>query len=306
MTLTVSFFIFENGQHLGSVQRDNILEVLIPKYTDAHNVFMSKRFHSHPNVVQWKVEYVFQYQSEINVFLKPVKNQPLSFAMYAKTQSKKVSFYLRPFLVVDVDFGFHSMVYNVSGENGDNNNYSSTLLPGELYKRRPCIILRADGMAAQVIPLTTQRKSKSDPKCIPISKESFDKLFFRYREKDSSALIHMVQTVSASRIFPPKLLNGSYSRSYLDQKITSDDQAKIELALAELHSKKAITDREILSRQLDNEKAQKFKVLTLNEKLKEEVLTKNQQVDDLTRKLLRIGEFLELGDSVDEIMNSFE
>ncbi|WP_305841101.1 type II toxin-antitoxin system PemK/MazF family toxin [Photobacterium leiognathi] len=267
---------------------------------------MSKKFHSYPDVVQWKVEYVFQYQSVINIFLKPVTDQPLSIAMYARTQSKKESFYLRPFYVVDVDFGFHSMVYDVGGEKGDNHNYSSTLLPGELYKRRPCIILRAEGKAAQVIPLTTQRKSESDPKSIAISEESFDKLFFRYREKKSSALIHMIQTVSSSRIFPPKSINGSYSRSYIEQKITKEDQDKIELALAELHSKKAITEREILSRQVDDERKQKFKVLAVNEKLKEDILIKNQQVDDLTGKLLKIGQYLDLGNDIDEIMNNFK
>lgn len=306
MNITVSFLVFENGLHLGTVQRDNILEVLIPKYNDAHNVFMSKRFNSYPDVVQWKVEYIFQYQSVINVFLKPVTDQPLSFSMHARKQSKKETFYLRPFFVVDVDFGFHSKVYNVDGEKGDNNNYSSTLLPGELYKRRPCIVLRAEGNTAQVIPLTTQRKSESDPKCISISEESFDKLSFRYRKKKSSALIHMIQTVSANRIFPPKLINGSYSRSYLDQKITNEDKEKIELALAELHSKKVIAEREILLRQLDNEKTQKFKVLALNKKLKEEILIENQNVKLLSEQLLKIGEYFDLGDNIDEIMNNFK
>jgi uncharacterized protein YifN (PemK superfamily) len=307
MNITVDFIHFKTGIPLGLVQRDNILEVLVPAFqANTHNVFMSKRFHAHPNVVQWKVEYVYHDNGTTYVFLNPIQDQPLSFAQYAKTQSKKESFYLRPFQIVDVDFGFPSNIYDSTGDKGKNQHYSSTLLPGELYKRRPCIVLSKDGPVAQVIPLTTKNGSNTDPKRVPISKKSFDSLSSRYRQKNSFALVHLIQTVSASRIFPPKLINGSYSRNYAGHEITKDDKASIELALAKLHSNKVITNREILENQLARETEQKLKLLDANQRLKDDILQKDMEKNTLENHIKSIGAYLELGEDIEDIIGHFK
>lgn len=309
MNITLEFIEFDTGTLLGRVKRDNILEALVPAFqADSHSVFMSKRFQSKPKVVQWKVEFIFHNQNITHVFLKPIQDQPLSFAEYAKSQSKADSFFIRQYHVVDVDFGFHSKIYDSSGEKGSNENYSSTLLPGELYKRRPCIVLSKEGSVAQVIPLTTQKKGEKDSKKVSISKDSFKELFFRYREKDSFALVHLIQTVSANRIFPPKLFNGRYSRNYASDthKILKADQINIESALAILHSNKAIVDRSILEKQLDSEKSQKSKLRDVNNRLKAELEEKDAENSILISQIKKIGEYLDLGETVEDIVANFE
>lgn len=306
MNITVNFIDFDSGDSLGSVKRSNILETLIPAFkTNTHNVFMNKRFSVRPDATKWKIEYIFHNDDITNIFIKAIDGQPLSFAQYSETQSKSDSFYLRPFQIVDVDFGFHSNVNNIHGEIGKNKIYSSTILPGELHKKRPCIILSTDGSVAQVIPLTTSKRTSSDPKRVAISHESFKNLFFRYREKDSFALIHMIQTVSANRIFPPKEKNGSYSRRYAAHKLEINDQKAIEEKLGEFFSKQALIDRTILTRQLESEKLQKAKLRDVNIQLREKLQGQELKKKELEQFIQLVGKFHGFGQDIDEIMTNF-
>ena len=224
------------GEKLGVTQHTDIIDAFIPSFKkEKHAVFINRKFTSQPDILSWRIIDIVTAEGTVDILLEP-SIYPLSLATYSQGQKKVPKFYLRKFRLVDVDFGFHFDIVKPCGTKTNNNYKLSALLPGELHKRRPCIVLSAEGNRVQVLPMSTKPKKGTSPYHIEISPQSFSNMNERYSEAPSFALLQMVQTVSINRVFPPKDIHGKCEPHYSRYKLTHADKLKVEQALSDQYS----------------------------------------------------------------------
>jgi uncharacterized protein YifN (PemK superfamily) len=210
------------------------------------------------------------------------------------------------FHIVEVDFGFYSDVFSIDGSMKRNQKYTEALLPGELHKRRPCILLAVQNRQVQVIPLSTKTTIGHDPKNVPLSKASFSKLASRYSEAQSYALLGMIQTVSVNRIFPPRNKNGKVEHKYQLYSIAAPDKNALKSALAQQYTHGIVYQNELLNRNLEKLSQEKMKILSSNNKLKDELKEIGATVDELRNFILRFGKDLGAGDTFEKIIHYYD
>lgn len=255
----------DDGSELGCVEFKDLSQVLIPDFKhNKHDVFLRNTFKTKTNVPLWKIVSLDIKGNIIEIVLES-KFPPDSLGEYARKQLKKPATILRSkqFQLVEVEFGFQQDVFD--GISRTRNESSCiALMPGELHKKRPCVVIHCEDEKAQVLPLTTQGDDKN-PKQMSVSQESFSGLSKRYTASDSHILLSMMQTVSVFRIFPMKNQQGNYSNNYSSNKLSTKDKALLNNLLAQNYAKQTFDELSNSQRQLDDLKNEKAKLLnTLN------------------------------------------
>lgn len=166
--------------------------------------------------------------------------------------------------------------------------------PGELHKRRPCIVLAHSEGRAQVMPMTTDQSASNNPKNILISRDSFAKMHPRYTEKDSYALPDMIQTVSTSRIFPPQAADGKHPGTYAQYKLCSSDKNKVVSVLATQYNSELMIEKVRLEERLSALQKEKSKLFSTNVGLKESLKKYKEEVATLREKFLKLAQAVDL------------
>lgn len=208
---------------LGQEIFDGICEALIPIIDPESTSFIVKRFDGNSNY-RWDVE---QVTCTSSVGDSPVKYDIVLSSLYhtkpivyLSTTKKKTNSSLqkiiKPFTLVEVEYGFFQAVIKDDGRLGRNKRYSSTLQHGEMRKRRLAVVIKINQSSLQVVPVTCDVMHSGNKSAIELSAGTLSKLDFYGRGKRSFALCDMIETVAPSRVYPPaqagtKLRSTAYS-----------------------------------------------------------------------------------------------
>ena len=304
--MEVIFINVENDDVLGRIKHTDFVETLIPAFKEgAHDIYVKHIFSANDAVENWKIKKIEFNNNCVSLYLSEAENT-LSVVDFATTQNKNAKDYLKPFHIVEVDFGFYSDVFNINGEKTRNKRKISGLLPGEMHKRRPCIILNEKNGCVQVIPMSAKERDGKDPHHVIMSPISFSGLSPRYTENTSCALIDMIQTVSASRIFPPRSQNYKYEHKYHNYKVSQTDRESIKLALSSQYNKDLDNKFNILNTKYAKLNAEKMKVLQANNRIKADLSEKKHKIKGLEEFILKVGSDFTLGDSIEEILENYK
>lgn len=280
----------DNGSELGSIEFSGLSEVLIPDFKlEKHAVFLRHIFESKADILLWKIASLDVGDKVIEISLDE-QISPSSLGTFARAQRKKPATLLRSnqFQLVEVEFGFQQDIFD--GANRKRNEVACVaLMPGELHKKRPCIIIHCEDEKAQILPLTTKGDDRH-PKQMPISSNSFNGLSDRYTKNDSHLLLSMMQTVSVFRIFPMKNNRGNYSNDYSRNKLCNQDKDSLLKLLALNYAKQTLDELGNTRIQLDKVKQEKARLLDNLTKQKEsntELTVSSEDYWDYLTKLAR-------------------
>ncbi|MEI8652211.1 type II toxin-antitoxin system PemK/MazF family toxin [Pseudoalteromonas sp. Hal273] len=306
MTIRINY-VAEDDSLLGVESYEEHSEVLIPDYVeDKHDVYLNKSFEKSDSTV-WKVLLIESDTVYIKVKLLP-QQTPKSLGETASAQNRNPSVYLQPkkYQLVEVEFGFQKHLVSYDGNQGKNKKYTCALLPGDLYKKRPCIVIKSKGSRVKVIPLTSDGNRK-DPWQLQIHSSTFKGLANRYSKKDSFALLDTVQTVSVYRVFPMRQSNSSFSNDYNKYCLIPSDSNSLESKIAELNSKHVVDENIRLKSRvailLKEVKAEKAKRRDLSNNLVKEL----DAVASLEKGLLQLqNSFINLAESAGESFDNLE
>jgi uncharacterized protein YifN (PemK superfamily) len=284
---------------LGLIKHTDFVETMIPAFKpDAHDMFLKHVFRSKKQVKNWQIkDLIINHTTAI--FSLSEAESPLSVADFSKSQNKQAHHYLKPYNIVEVDFGFYSDLFCIDGTVKKNSKSHGGLLSGEMHKRRPCVVLGVDRNNVQVIPLSTREVLGHNPLCIPLDKSSFEKLAQRYRNKTSYALLGMIQSVSVCRVFPPRNIHSKYEHKYLRYKVSSSDKASIKKSLAEQYNQDVTTKLCSVQRQLDKVNQERGKLLSFQTQILKEK-------KELEQFILTFGTDVGAGGTLEEIMGYYK
>lgn len=250
--MRIEYIEHGSNEKLGIVEKADIKETVLPQKNNSHSVFINKHFTSRSNQLAWEIARVEIGNSLASIYLIRVVDQTLSFGAYAHSRSKKRgSAFITKHSIVDVDFGHHALVSDLKDDTGPNKKFAGSLLPKELHKRRPCIVLDVNSSRdlIQILPLTTAKESQYDKSCIRLSASSLSHLEARYKDDPSYAMLGMIQSVSSHRAFPARLAGGDIR--YGDRsKIGIPDRQNIEAMLASRYSASSKLATENLEKRL--------------------------------------------------------
>jgi len=287
---------------LGRVKHSDFLETLIPAFSpDAHDMFLKHVFASKPSVTNWQINRLEVKNGSVDIYLVEF-DSPSSIVDFAKSQNKKASYYIKPYRIVEVDFGFYSDIFSRNGSIIENSRAGLGLLKGEMQKRRPCIVLEEKGNCVQVIPMSSKKIECADPLAIKISPESFTKMAPRYTENDSHALLGMIQTVSVFRVFPPRNENFKYEHKYNLYKLSETDKESIQKALSKQYSQSMNRRFNILDDRFKKLSQEKSRILDANNRIKAEYTSAKENNRQLESFIIKLGNDLGLGDSLEDIL----
>jgi|GEM_PF-4664131 len=294
--VNICFYDNETQELLGRISKHHLQEAVIPAYSDDYKVFLNRRFETRPDIYYWEVVSQNINDGTVSIYLLPDLDKLPSYGEKAIqfNKHKRTTHFLKQYNIVEVDFGHHVALLEGGSNQKKNTNYLSNLLQYELHKRRPCVVLSVDAHSIQVLPLTTKIK----PENLKLSPASLKELAIRYREKSSYFIPSMIQSVSAFRVFPPRLAAGSYADHGKKIPIAEWDKSRIEelLAIRFKPSLKAIIDPlKAEVRKLQTERAKNLDTLNSN---KDFITAQETEIDDLKGLIARIG-VEELGEQGD-------
>jgi len=226
---------------LGCEIFDDVCEALVPTVDPNSKSFIVKRFDSSSNY-RWDVEQVVctstsgaipvTYDITLSSFnhSKPV--------VYLSTTRRKTSASLnkiiRPFSLVEVEYGFFQSVVKDDGRFGTNKRYSNTLQHGEMRKRRLAVVVKINQSSLQVVPVTCDDNQSGNKSVIELMSGTLSKLDFYGRGKRSFALCDMIETVSPNRIFPPAQVETKIRSTAYSLRLSKPEIASLTIAL--IHS----------------------------------------------------------------------
>ncbi|SKC34435.1 PemK-like protein [Photobacterium piscicola] len=255
--------------HIGTENFLNIKETLIPSI-NGNSPTITKLFSSSMNN-RWKViaREIITTTNHINITLEAIDCTNDQYLDQTK-ELKKISLnqILRKGTVIEVEFGSRPDCYSNTNNLQSNKNYPDSNQIKEMHKRRPAIVLNVTKDFVQVVPLTSQEAPgySRNNSIFEISEESLINCVTLNRKK-SYALCHMIQTVSITRILPPKTRGKSYSAirdtRYREQ-ITRNDLIKLNTAIA---NSVGIKDYEKLQDEIEQLKIEKSDLLRINSDL---------------------------------------
>lgn len=265
---------------LGNRSYEGIPTTVIPTYNpQAHDVFLTKVFDQGKGKSNWRIDNVNFTTNGVEIFLKGF-NALDSVENYARKQNKKVGVLLRKHFIVEVDFGHQSSLFHSNGGTTDNTSRTDALMPGEMHKKRPCIVMKVKKNAVTVIPLTT--KNYNDPNHLKLSANSFNNMHERYKEKASFASLDKIQTVSACRIFPPRdVSSGQYKNTYHRYKLCSSDATEVDNKLAAMYNSALVTQCQQMTSSLASVRAEKSRLLTANSEMNDTLKVQYEELGEL-------------------------
>lgn len=262
--MKISFY--QDDSVLGVEEYTDIEEILLPAYeAGAHDIYLKKKFVAHEGNNWLVINLEFEHP-EAKLFLKHVP-MPHSVATYAKGQKQKISKYLLKNRIIEVDFGFYSNQYKGDGQLKNNLYNTSTLIQGEMQKKRPCIVVGTHRNLVEVIPLSTQDDVKASQRVIQLEANSFNNMAEKYRSRTSFAILDMIQVVSSERAFPPLSQLGKYHDHYHKYKLSSIDITAINSALSDKYGSSISHALALAKQQLENVKHEKMRLIEKNKEL---------------------------------------
>lgn len=233
--MEVRFINEEDGVQLGCRTYEGISHTIIPAFNaNDHDIYFTKTFSKNSDFKSWLVKSVVITKEGAEIYVSG-NLIPDSVYTYAQKQHRNFHSYIRKHNIVEVDFGHETSMFGLTSGEQKNTYRTDSLMPGEMHKKRPCIVMGTRANSVTVIPLTT--KDYGNPKHVPISSQSFNNLHPRYAEKVSFAALDMIQTVSAHRVFPPREAQGGrYRHQYSKYKLTKVDGDAVDNALADIYN----------------------------------------------------------------------
>ena len=287
---------------LGIVEHTDFHEMLVPFYENGHAVsYISRKFNDYQHITIWEVVDVVFNGNTFEVSLIETVS-PSSLAAIAEKRNQKINKLVSKYCLVEVDFGHKANLGGVGGIVGNNTWDVSTHLPAEMYKKRPCVVLDIDGSRIQVVPISTSVRTEADNFHVELTAPSFNKLHSRYRSKPSYILTTMIQTVSAYRVYPPKLATRKFAPSCNPYKLCSADKANLLKKLTLIYGHALVQENEALERRLDRLSTERGKLLESKAENDRNALRNKQYVTDLEEKIIEVGKQFDVSGSVEEVL----
>ncbi|MUJ27937.1 hypothetical protein GNP73_08095 [Aliivibrio fischeri] len=314
MTIVIEYIHTGTSNILGTSTYDDFEEVLIPDFVLAkHDVYIRKIFTSLPTTDLWKIEDLTVAGLKVTITVSPQLGST-SLGKTALSQGQSVRAYLDAdkHQIVEVEFGIQQDVMTPRGRQGKNTQNSSALFPGDLYKKRPCILLDRSGDRVKVIPLTSDG-SRKDPKQMLINPIAFNGLSKRYTEypdgrpKDSYALVDIIQTVSTFRVHPMRLYNGSFANDYNRYHLAKTDIDDLKDKLVKLYANDVLKKNTGLTQRITKSDKERKTLITKRAELNAKLSDKELYIAKLEEGLQKLAEFEELKYSgIDDLLDEIE
>ncbi|SGZ09897.1 type II toxin-antitoxin system PemK/MazF family toxin [Moritella viscosa] len=237
MAIKIIYLNRKSGDHLGYEYHVKFQEVLYPDFDpQKHTVYIRKKF-LHNKITLWRVHNITIVRNTISINVTP-QQSPKSLGQVAKFRNKPIGFFLKPkqYQMVDVEFGSQQDLMSPQKRVGKNTEYTSALLPGDLHKKRPCIVIDRYDDHIKVMPLTTQG-SQLNSKLMKVDDEVFSGACATYSNKISYALTDMIQTVSIYRVYPMRKEDGEFNNNYNKHTLTDNNIATLKNKLIDIYAK---------------------------------------------------------------------
>lgn len=238
MAIIVTYIHSSRQATLGIETSHDIDEVT---YSDPYfigsPIFLVKKFTGYSNY-NWRVIHfshaISSQDSNLTVYLLEAENNIEYLAKTLKKRRVGINSLVPRGTLVEVDFGYHSSVYKANGDTRSGKRYTSNVLFNEMHKRRLAIVVNSSGHRVQVVPISSKKPPIGDKSCFLVSSASLSMLIqYNQTHIDSYAICSMLQTVSTSRILPPKYQRRTALRDTgYPAKIRRPDSNKLNDALA--------------------------------------------------------------------------
>lgn len=288
--LTIEYIDDTTGECLALIEKKGVVETLIPSYNASqHQVFINKHFSGNPGMLLWQVVNVESCNGHVKVSIKAEQGSPISFGTYAQTQGiKSLSSLLKKYQIIDVDFGYRSDCFSSKGQS-DNRSFSCSILPGELHKKRPCLILGMSNKwrTLQVIPLSTKDPS-GDKRCVPLPTSTFSTCAYHYRANPSFALLDMLQTISWYRAYPLRAVDSRFMEHDRRIYLPEAKRREIESLLSSGYQPSHKAELKLLEDRIKKLETERAKIIPANARLcldLAEVRSFNIRNEDILRRI---------------------
>jgi uncharacterized protein YifN (PemK superfamily) len=222
---------------LGQEIFDDICEALIPRVDPNSKAFLVKRFHG-VNNYRWDIESVTNISSSNAPIIYEVILSQYAAAqpiVYLSTTQKKTSAPLnkiiRPYSLVEIEYGFFQDVIKDNGDVRTNKRYTNTLQKGEMRKRRLGIVIKVNNSTLQVIPTTADPSQAGGKNVVELDQGTLSLLDFYGGGKRSFALCDMIATVSSNRIYPPAQAGTKIRSTSYRLKLSKSERSSVIIAM---------------------------------------------------------------------------
>lgn len=248
--IMINYFEFSQfctDKLLGNIILNGVNEVITPLFKDnvdnekSYPVFITKSFVGRKEY-RWElkkseIEYI-NNKLIINIWLFPKDNSGDTYLPQTlknkNHKSAKSILYLGKIIIVE--FGHISPCVTLNEGIKTNKRYPDSIQQGEMHKRRPAIVIKADDRGVKVIPLTSKKPHDLavNTSIFKLSDESI-KNIGDLAKKETYALCDMIQTVCITRILPPLFKLNSRKKYYRHQdyraSICKHDRRQLDKAL---------------------------------------------------------------------------
>jgi uncharacterized protein YifN (PemK superfamily) len=234
--IIITYKDLHSQEELGRETYEGVTEVTFPDVSYRnHPITITKMFKDQP-CHRWIVKELEHKGTEIALHLEPRDNSSdEEFLRKTYLNHTNILKNLTIGTFVEVDFGYIHSTKKVDGKLGSIKRYPDLANEGEMHKRRLCIVVKAMPDYIQVVPISSQEQSLTDPSICLISHDSLkDLVNYNREDKQSFSLAHMVEAVSLNRVLPPKSKNndGLYRNNAYNKRLTKTDLRKFIKSLA--------------------------------------------------------------------------
>lgn len=303
--MEVKFINEEDGVQLGCRTYQGITDTIIPAFNaNAHDIYFTKTFAGNTTYRSWLVKSVVITKGGAEIYVSG-NLVPDSVYTFADKQHRKFHAFIRKHNIVEVDFGHETSMFGLTSGEQKNTYRTDSLMPGEMHKKRPCIVMGTRANSVTVIPLTT--KDYRNPKHVPISSQSFNNLHFRYSEKSSFAALDMIQTVSAHRVFPPREAEGGrYRHQYSKYKLTKVDGDAVDNALADIYNDDVTKQLKAVQSSLDNAGREKTRLLQKYTEVASQLKEEEAKTIELEEVISHVAKVFDIEGDLKEILGKLK
>lgn len=264
-------YVDEDEEQLGKVSHSSFHKVLIPFFEENGPSSFIYRHFSGNATTTWAVKDVSVEGSDVTIKLSDAGSSTSIGRMAEGNNKGNANRLITKYGVVEVDFGHKASVLSIGDQVPVNNTHcAGSHLPGELYKRRPCIVLSVSADRVQVMPLTT-KDNAPDPASIELSERSFSRLNGKYTSASCHTLPRMIQTVSSHRVYPPMLQNGTFPTKCSQYTLCSADKEALKASLASIYSSELEHSHEVLKIQLEQLRKEKASIFNALQSAKQKI-----------------------------------
>ena len=187
--IIITYKDLHSQEELGRETYEGVTEVTFPDVSYRnHPITITKMFKDQP-CHRWIVKELEHKGTEIALHLEPRDNSSdEEFLRKTYLNHTNILKNLTIGTFVEVDFGYIHSTKKVDGKLGSIKRYPDLANEGEMHKRRLCIVVKAMPDYIQVVPISSQEQSLTDPSICLISHDSLKDLVNYNREDKQSSL----------------------------------------------------------------------------------------------------------------------